>query len=85
MPLPRNISSMFGDPVGVSFRSRQDTCGILCGIENDEILLIEYMYQEVFALNRYPTRNIQSIRPFPPCRKISYGSSHKHEHQQRLY
>lgn len=70
MPDQRSILHMQGRAVGVSFISGQGTSGVLCGIQQNNILLIEYQYQDSFALKRYPLREIQNITPFPSCRSI---------------
>ncbi len=68
MPIPLNIAQMVGSPVGVSLQNGQGTSGVLCGVQNRELYLMEYLYQEQFALKHYPADDIRDVTAYPPCR-----------------
>lgn len=70
-PMPRNtnLQSLINQPVGVSLRNGQGVSGVLCDVTNDEIFLLEYLYQSQFATKHYPINQIQDINPFPRCQR----------------
>ncbi len=61
------IQYLIGQPIGISFTSGQGTSGILCGVSEEKLLVLEYMYQSQFALKHYDFQMIQDINGFPPC------------------
>ncbi len=61
------IQYLIGQPIGVSFVNGQGASGVLCGISNNKLLVIEYMYHSQFALKQYDVQTIQDIYPFPAC------------------
>lgn len=67
MPWQSRIWQMMGQPVGVSFRDGTGTSGILCEVRANTLFIIEYLYQEQFALKQYPIGTIQNVLSFPPC------------------
>lgn len=67
MPLKKKLKYLINQPVGVSLKNGQGVSGILCSVTNDEIYLIEYLYQSQFATKHYPLHQIQDINPFPSC------------------
>jgi hypothetical protein len=71
---------IIGKPIGISFVNGQGTSGVLCGTSGRNLLVIEYLYQDQFAIKQ-PIHfyMIQDINGFPPCQ-----SKHPHE-QQVLY
>lgn len=76
MPWQMKASALIGNPVGVSFTNGQGTSGILCGIENGELLLMEYLYHTQFALKHYPVYTIQDVNAFPACAPSRYEYSY---------
>lgn len=64
------VMRLVGKPVGVSLLNGQGASGVLCGVEDGTVLLIEYLYQETFALKQYPLRDVRDILPFPGCRSL---------------
>lgn len=69
MPWQQNMKDLLGKPVGVSLVNGQGTSGILCGVQEGRVYILEYLYQDQFALKHYPLRTIQDIHPFPPCQR----------------
>ncbi|AYA74247.1 hypothetical protein DOE78_01585 [Bacillus sp. Y1] len=67
MPWQLKLQYLIGQPIGVSFVNGQGTSGILCGVSNGKLLVIEYLYQAQFALKQYDTQTIQDIHGFPLC------------------
>ncbi len=67
MQITNSILRLTGSPVGVSLINGQGTSGIFCGVQNNDIMLIEYLYQDNFALKHYPVTSVRNIMPFPPC------------------
>ncbi|WHH60776.1 hypothetical protein [Petroclostridium sp. X23] len=67
MPWQQKLQFLIYQPVGVSLTNGQGVSGILCGVANGEIYLLEYLYQSQFATKHYSFRQIQDINPFPPC------------------
>lgn len=61
------IGSLLNQPIGISFTNGQGTSGILCGVTNGQLHVIEYLYQAQFALKKYDFNRIQDINGFPPC------------------
>lgn len=61
------INYLIGQPIGISLANGQGTSGILCGISDGKLLVIEYLYQAQFALKQYDFYLIQDIHGFPPC------------------
>ena len=82
MQITNSTMRLVGRPVGVSLISGQGTSGVFCGVQRDEILLLEYMYQDSFALKHYPLTSVRNMLPFPPCHEIPRPGPRPHN---RLY
>ncbi|MEC2078408.1 hypothetical protein [Metabacillus fastidiosus] len=67
MSWQNKIIYLIGQPVGISLSNGQGTSGILCGISDKKLLVIEYLYQKTFALKQYDFYVIQDINGFPSC------------------
>lgn len=67
MPYNSRWQFYINKPVGVSLTNGQGVSGVLCGISNGEIYLLEYLYHTQFATKHYPFDQIQDIYPFPQC------------------
>ncbi|MGI8316989.1 hypothetical protein [Halobacillus mangrovi] len=67
MTWQQKIQYFIGQPVGVSFVNGQGTSGILCGVSDGKLLVIEYLYQAQFALKQYDIYSIQDVHGFPLC------------------
>ncbi|SEA90802.1 hypothetical protein SAMN05421743_11066 [Thalassobacillus cyri] len=67
MPWQQKIQYLYGQPIGVSFMDGTGTSGILCGLSDGKLLVIEYLYQAQFALKQYDMYTIQDIHGFPLC------------------
>lgn len=67
MPWQQKIQYLYGQPIGVSFVDGTGTSGILCGVSDEKLLVIEYLYQAQFALKQYDMFTIQDIHGFPLC------------------
>ncbi|SES02157.1 hypothetical protein [Salipaludibacillus aurantiacus] len=67
MPWQQKIPYLTGQPVGVSFVNGTGTSGILCGVSDGKLLVMEYLYQRQFALKQYNIYTIQDINQFPVC------------------
>ncbi|MFJ8262748.1 hypothetical protein ACIQ4I_12470 [Rummeliibacillus sp. NPDC094406] len=67
MPWQHKIAYLIGQPVGISLSNGQGTSGILCGVSDGKLLVIEYLYHTQFALKKYDFHMIQDINGFPPC------------------
>lgn len=67
MPWQLGISYLMNKPVGVSLANGQGVSGILCGVYNGEIYLLEYLYHSQFATKHYTFEEIQDVLPFPGC------------------
>ncbi|MEC0277075.1 hypothetical protein [Peribacillus frigoritolerans] len=67
MQWQQKIRYLIGQPVGISLANGQGTSGVLCGTSGSKLLVIEYLYQEQFALKQYDFYMIQDINGFPPC------------------
>ncbi|RAU91597.1 hypothetical protein [Paenibacillus sp. YN15] len=76
MPWQLKAASLIGNPVGVSMQNGTGTSGILCGIENGELLLMEYLYHSQFAMKHYPAYTIADVHPFPACVPARYEYSY---------
>lgn len=76
MPWQMKAASLMGSPVGVSMQNGTGTSGILCGVENGELLLMEYLYHTQFALKHYPVYTIADVNPFPTCVPARYEYSY---------
>lgn len=61
------IKYLFGKPIGVSFKNGLAVSGVLCDANEEEICLMEYMYQEKFIQKQYDFKSIQGIYIFPSC------------------
>ncbi|WP_153731793.1 hypothetical protein [Sporosarcina obsidiansis] len=79
MKWQQKVYYLIGQPIGVSFMNGQGTTGILCGISDGKLQIIEYLYQVQFALKQYDLYTIQDINEFPLCPNQQYL------HHQRLY
>jgi hypothetical protein len=65
--LQSNLQFLINQPVGVSLVNGQGVSGILCGVTNNEIYLLQYMYQSQFAMMHYYLNQVQAVHPFPSC------------------
>lgn len=65
------IGSLINQPVGISLTNGQGTSGILCGVIDGQLHVIEYLYQAQFALKKYDLYMIQDINGFPLCQRQS--------------
>lgn len=61
------IRELLGRPVGVAFRDGTGTSGVLCGVRDRVLYIMEYMYRDQFALKQYGYNRIQDVNGFPPC------------------
>ncbi len=67
MSWQHKIQYLIGQPVGISLSNGQGTSGILCGVAEGKLLVLEYLYQTQFALKQYDFHMIQDVNGFPPC------------------
>ncbi len=67
MPSKNQFEDLLGKPIGISFWNGQGTSGVLCDYAANTLYVVEYMYQDKFALKQYSTAAIQDVHPFPPC------------------
>ncbi|NLY30392.1 MAG: hypothetical protein GX047_07145 [Firmicutes bacterium] len=67
-----NYRYLIGQPVGVSLVNGQGVSGILCDVSNNQVYLLEYLYQSQFATRHYSFAQIRDIHPFPPCQGRVY-------------
>ncbi len=67
MPWQQTVYSMLGSPIGISFYNGQGTSGVLCSVQEEVLYVIEYMYQDQFALKQYPFDMIEDVNTFPAC------------------
>lgn len=70
MPWQLKAASLTGSPVGISFADGTGTSGILCGLENGEVLMMEYLYHSQFAMKHYPLSSVQDVHSFPACAPV---------------
>ncbi|MBD8026165.1 hypothetical protein H9636_05780 [Ureibacillus sp. Re31] len=61
------IKLLIGQPIGVAFKNGLSISGVLCGADEDEICLMEYLYQAKFVQKYYNYESIQGIYIFPTC------------------
>lgn len=61
------IKLLIGQPIGVSFKSGLSVSGVLCEATEEEISLMEYMFQAKFIQKYYEIDTIQGIYVFPSC------------------
>jgi len=66
-PWQHKINYLMGQPIGISLANGQGTSGILCGVSNGKLLVIEYLYQTQYALKQYDFSMIADISGFPSC------------------
>lgn len=59
------IKLLIGQPIGVSFKNGLSISGVLCEADEDEICLMEYLYQSKFVQKYYKYELIQGIYIFP--------------------
>ncbi|MFK2827176.1 hypothetical protein QYG89_16255 [Bacillus sp. B190/17] len=67
MSWQQKIPYFINQPIGVSFADGTGTAGVLCGVSDGKLLVMEYLYQTQFALMQYDLYTIQDIHGFPPC------------------
>ncbi|MEK3724666.1 hypothetical protein NST47_29120 [Paenibacillus sp. FSL H8-0034] len=67
MPWQQKAMSLIGRPVGVSLATGQGISGILCGMHNGQIFVLQYLYHSQFATMHYTFAQVQDIHPFPSC------------------
>ncbi len=70
MQSTRGLMRYYGQPVGISLMNGQGASGQFCGVKDDQIQIIEYMYQDNFALKQYPLHAVRDVLPFPRCNSI---------------
>lgn len=63
---------MIVNPVGISFINGQGTSSILCNVERNTLYIIEYLYQNKFAMKHYSMNMIQNVNLFPHCQYQPY-------------
>lgn len=80
MPWQQRAMYLIGQPVGVSFKDGTGVSGVLCGMSNKELYLMEYLYHTQFATKHYPYEMIQDVLSYPGC--YPQGSSYA---SQRFY
>ncbi|MFC5557874.1 hypothetical protein ACFPN4_01865 [Ureibacillus thermophilus] len=61
------IKYLIGKPIGVHFKNGLSVSGVLCDVSDEEISIIEYLYQEKFIQRYYDVQMIQGIYMFPSC------------------
>ena len=61
------IKLLIGQPIGVAFKNGLSVSGVLCDADEDEICLLEYLYQQKFVQKYYDYNLIQGIYIFPNC------------------
>lgn len=61
------IKLLIGQPIGVHFKNGLSVSGVLCNVNDDEIFLMEYLYQSKFIQKQYDFDLIQGIFIFPSC------------------
>ncbi|HWK23855.1 MAG TPA: hypothetical protein VNS08_12560 [Ureibacillus sp.] len=62
------IKLLIGQPIGVAFKNGLSVSGVLCDADEDEICLLEYLYQAKFTQKYYNYNLIQGIYIFPSCK-----------------
>lgn len=45
---------LIGQPVGVSLKNGEGGSGVLCSLNNNTVVLQEYMYRNQYAAEQYP-------------------------------
>ncbi|MHB8171721.1 MAG: LSm family protein [Thermincolia bacterium] len=73
MPWQLRLPGLLHHPVGVSLVNGQGVSGILCGFDNRNIYLLEYLYHSQFATKHYSIGQIHDITPFPSCNPSPFG------------
>lgn len=63
------IKLLIGQPIGVAFKDGLSVSGVLCHADEDEICLMEYLFQSRFVQKYYQYDRIQGIYMFPGCEK----------------
>ncbi|MEL3961545.1 hypothetical protein MKZ01_09730 [Lysinibacillus endophyticus] len=61
------IKLLIGQPIGVAFKNGLSVSGVLCDADENEICLMEYLYQAKFVQKYYNYEQIQGIYIFPSC------------------
>ena len=59
------IKALIGQPIGVAFKNGLSISGVLCEATDDEIVLMEYVYQSKFRQKHYDLDLIDGIYMFP--------------------
>ena len=59
------IKLLIGQPIGVALKNGLSVSGVLCDADDDEICLMEYLYQAKFVQKYYDYDVIQGIYIFP--------------------
>ncbi|MFG6120341.1 hypothetical protein [Thalassobacillus sp. B23F22_16] len=67
MPWQQKVPYFYGQPIGVSFVDGTGASGVLCGISEGKLLVMQYLYHTQFALMQYDLYTIQDIHGFPLC------------------
>jgi len=69
MPWQQSLPFLLQHPVGVSLVNGQGVSGVLCGFDNQQIYLMEYLYQSQFATKHCSYDTIRNSRPslLVPC------------------
>ncbi|WP_409340873.1 hypothetical protein [Paenibacillus sp. MBLB4367] len=67
--------NLIGRNVGISLANGQGVSGVICGVRQNEVYVLQYLYHTQFATFHYPVSGIRDILPFPPCH---HGGGHGH-------
>ncbi|MFD1954999.1 hypothetical protein ACFSL6_12680 [Paenibacillus thailandensis] len=59
--------TLIGKPVGMSMADGTGVSGILCNVEKEQVVIMQYLYHSQFASKRYPFQSVRDIYPFPGC------------------
>ncbi|RHW38409.1 hypothetical protein D1B33_05885 [Lysinibacillus yapensis] len=63
------IKLLIGQPIGVALKNGLSVSGVLCKADEDEICLMEYLFQARFIQKYYTYEQIQGIYIFPSSEK----------------
>jgi len=66
------IKTLIGQPIGVAFKNGLSVSGVLSDATEDEIILMEYVYQSKFRQKQYDLELIEGIYLFPSYQKDPY-------------
>lgn len=77
MPWKIRLRTLIGNTIGISFKDGTGTSGIFCGNSGNTLFVMEYLYQDQFAMKQYPFEMISDVNPFPPCRLQPAPTRHR--------